>query len=634
MAWNDGLSDEQQLAAGHAGTNARLLAGPGTGKTHVIARHVVFLIAELGVDPAGIVVLTFTRAAAAELRERVAAELGCQKLPRISTLHAFALRQLLRNSPLIEALPKPLRIADDWEERYIVLEDIKRSLKLARIADARELFSRLASDWESLAADEPDWKPEPAFLGAWRGHRERYGYTLRAELVYQLKRAMEQIGDFRIEEPFTHLIVDEYQDLNKCDLAVIRCLVQRGVELFAAGDDDQSIYGFRKAFPEGIRDFPLEYPDAIDRPLEVCRRCDPEILGLGEFVASLDPNRIHKHTRAEEGRAGGVVRVARFRNQGLEAAGIADSCAYLIGEKDYRPDDILILLRSDWRGAFSEVLAAAMQARGVPVATESDVTAILEEEESRLLLAGLRLATRQDDDLAWRTVFQVRTGNRLGEGAIQAIDDLAAKKGSRFAAAMREISANPELLPRYGLRVQAEVAVLDGMIAACPEDVTALIEHAARELIDDDEMRARTVDTFTEARERSSAASLSELLVGLESVGEGQEQELERGAVNILTMHRAKGLTAKAVFVAAAEDEHIPGRQQGEHELGDERRLLYVSLTRAKHQLIVSYCQERTGRQMRLGRSHGSRRSLTRFLIDAPVHPIDGSDLRENLQDA
>ena len=100
MPWNEGLSSDQENAAGHVGSHARLLAGPGTGKTHVIARRILFLIEERGVDPNRIVVLTFTRAAAAELRERVTSEVGEDRVPRIATLHSFALRQLLRNSDL------------------------------------------------------------------------------------------------------------------------------------------------------------------------------------------------------------------------------------------------------------------------------------------------------------------------------------------------------------------------------------------------------------------------------------------------------------------------------------------------------------------------------------------------------
>ncbi len=141
MSWETDLIDEQKRAASHVGTHARLLAGPGTGKTLVLTRRIVYLIEEKGVNPEQILELTFTRAAAFQLRQRVAKELGDDKMPKISTLHSFALRQLLRNSSRITSLPQPLRIADDWEERHIILEDLKRILNLENIGEAKEFFT-------------------------------------------------------------------------------------------------------------------------------------------------------------------------------------------------------------------------------------------------------------------------------------------------------------------------------------------------------------------------------------------------------------------------------------------------------------------------------------------------------------
>jgi DNA helicase-2/ATP-dependent DNA helicase PcrA len=301
MPWNDSLLPDQEIAASYYGTHARLLAGPGTGKTLVLTRRIVFLVQEQDISPNEIIALTFTRAAAHELRQRIIAELGEDRLPRISTRYSFALRQLLRNSQRLVALPQPLRIADDWEERNIILEDIKAVLGFDRLKDVRELFTQLSSDWQSLAAEEGNFTPDPRFIGAWEEHRAIFGYTLRSELVYQLKRALEQISDFELEAPLQHLLVDEYQDLNQCDLAIINSIVNLGVELYVAGDDDQSIYGFRKAYPEGIRRFPRDYPDAIDLPIEICKRCDVEILNLAEFVVDLDTRRIRKGIRPEDG---------------------------------------------------------------------------------------------------------------------------------------------------------------------------------------------------------------------------------------------------------------------------------------------------------------------------------------------
>ncbi|MBI3781324.1 MAG: UvrD-helicase domain-containing protein, partial [candidate division NC10 bacterium] len=158
MAWDDDLTAEQQAAASHVGRHACLLAGPGTGKTLSLTRRVLYLLAEAGVQPRDVLVLTFTRAATAELRRRVESEQGNHPLgPTISTLHSFALRTILQD-PARTRLAQPLRIADDWEERQIIEEELKRILILPRVTEARDLLNQLSADWERLTADNVDWE--------------------------------------------------------------------------------------------------------------------------------------------------------------------------------------------------------------------------------------------------------------------------------------------------------------------------------------------------------------------------------------------------------------------------------------------------------------------------------------------
>ena len=146
-----------------------MLAGPGTGKTLALTRRVLFLIEEHGIFPSDILVLTFTRAAAAELRGRISGALNDhEELPQISTLHAFALRQLVRNSSVVERLPSPVRVADDWEERDVILEDLKSRLSYG-IDVVRDRFLQLSNDWDTLKADNPAWNEtfvDSTFLGA------------------------------------------------------------------------------------------------------------------------------------------------------------------------------------------------------------------------------------------------------------------------------------------------------------------------------------------------------------------------------------------------------------------------------------------------------------------------------------
>jgi hypothetical protein len=312
MPWDEGLSPEQATAASAPGPHTLPLSGPGTGKTRTITNRVAFLEQELSVSSEDILVLTFGRSAARELRQRLT-EMGIP-VPMVSTLHAFSLRQLLLNGAAPE-LPSPILIADDLDERQVIEEDLKTLLDRP-VRVVRKALRDLASDWETLNADTDDWEtshPDPRFLGALRQHRMIYGYTLRSELVYRVKRAFQERPDFEIEREFAHVIVDEYQDINRCELAVVQALADRGASLFVAGDDDQCIYSFRHAFPRGIREFATTYPDADEEELEGCHRCAREILRVARSVAMQDVEAEPKNLRPRDDAPEGTVEVLGFR---------------------------------------------------------------------------------------------------------------------------------------------------------------------------------------------------------------------------------------------------------------------------------------------------------------------------------
>jgi len=640
MSWEEGLFNDQRIAASHIGCHARLLAGPGTGKTLTLARRAAFLVSEQGVSYSQILALTFTRAAAFELRTRIANALEDQQneLPRVSTLHSFALRQLLRNSDHLDTIPRPLRVADDWEERNIILEDLKSILE-TNIKAIRERFHLLSSDWQTLEVDETDWEnrfSDPRFLGAWRQHRTIYGYTLRSELVYQLKRALEQTEEFILESNFSHLLVDEYQDLNRCDLAIISILKERGIEIFGAGDDDQSIYGFRFAHPEGIRRFTTDNIPSESLTLGTCVRCDRRIIDLSLFVANLDPARLDKPLQPRPDAEDGEIMILRFREQSFEALGIATICRYLIGNRGYVPNDILILMRSDRNRAFSNIVKNALEAQGIPVEIRAEETP-LDSKEGRIFFSFLRMITDRNDSLALRTLFMLRD-NRIGTECCSSLYRKSCERNDTFSMTAYRILDDPEIIPRLGRRIYEEIGFLQSVLEKhSPQfenlhdsseqiDLLEALNNLAEDVITDPNKRAETLRFLEPVITEEAITSHIDLLRILSSSLENMEQELDAESVNVMTMHKAKGLTAKAVIVIAAEDEYIPGRQLGDQE-GDERRLLYVSLSRARHFLAITYCERRTGQQTHTGRTSGrTRRTLSRFLKDAPINPINGSN--------
>ncbi len=632
MAWDTGLLPSQRIAASHIGSHARLLAGPGTGKTLTLSRRIVYLIKEKRIHPHYILALTFTRAAAHELRERVAQDLGTDaaSLPRVATLHSFSLRQLLKNAARVETLPRPLRIADDWEERQIILEDLRDILEVKKIKQVKDKLNELSANWETLTAEGENWEknyPDPKFLGAWRQHRDTYGYTLRSELVYQLKKAIERDTEFTLEQNFKYILVDEFQDLNLCDLAVVRDVSSQGAEVFGAGDDDQSIYGFRFAYPDGIREFGTYYTPFTPLELELCKRCDKKILRLGLFVAELDTKRKPKRLEPMPEAGEGEVHILQFNDQKQEANGIAQICRHLIQNQGVRPADILLLLRADTNGAFSTPLRQALEKQTLPVASRTEYVSPLDTREGRQLLAILHLAVNRRDHLAWRTLFKLRN-NSIGEVRLKSIYDFAVQKGMTFCDVVEFVANNPDSFPELTSLLPPERKAILELVDTCDQtlELPVLVSAVAEKVIENAGDRQVALDYLNNIVDSAGVKSLPDLLSALSTSLEDREPEVASDKINILTMHKAKGLTADAVFIVAAEDEYLPGNQKGEEKVGDERRLLYVSMTRAKHFLFLTQCVRRTGQQQYTGRGGGMpSRHLTRFLLDAPIKLEDGN---------
>jgi DNA helicase-2/ATP-dependent DNA helicase PcrA len=623
MAWYDTLSPEQRAAAAHYGVNVRLLAGPGTGKTRVLAAHAAYLIEEHGAQPDDILLLTFTRKAAANMRGGLLEVIGeGAELPDVRTLHSFSLRALL-DGGAHPVLPTPIRVADDYEERAIVRPDLKAALQLASVTQASKLLDRMSADWETLNADLTDLgqrQADPQFVAAWRDHRELYAYTLRAELVYQLKHALD-LDETHLKHPPRHVIVDEYQDLNPCDLAVVKRLVDGGAQLYCAGDDDQSIYGFRYAQPYAIR----HIEEYHGRPFEMaelheCWRCAPRVLTFGTFVVSQEVGRLDKHLLPKRQEPVGEVAILRFDDQFGEAAGVARLCRWLWDHEGLQPADMLVLLRSDYRHGFSDPLAEALAAAQIPASVAADPMALLNDGSPRLLLAVLRLIVNPDDHLAWRTALDLTDG--IGEATVRRLAGLARDGGLGFCTAIRAVHDDPTLIG-LGDRVRDACARVDALTAHAhagePADAYPLIERLAGAIIADRETRQEVLRLVREVTDEIGAVDLETVLTGM-ALGLGEnEQEHAADEVAIMTMHQAKGLTAEAVVVVAAEDEYLPGDAVGS-AVDDERRLLYVSLTRARHRLYITHCGRRLGRQAHTGSTPGrTRRTFSRFLRDADV---------------
>lgn len=608
MRWNEELSPEQVAACSVPIAHRCLLAGPGTGKTRVITHRVAWLGQERDVPASRILVLTFTRAAAAELRQRLVRDFGDEfGATRVSTIHAFALRQLVRNG-VVPGTQEPLVVADDYDEHEVIWPDLRDRLELEDIDAVKDALIEIAADYSTLGADDPDWARRhrhAELIAALDEHKRAFRYMLRSELVYRFYRAMVDIPEFDVER-FDHLLVDEYQDLTPLERRVISLLVGRGATLYAAGDDDQAIYGWRGSSPDGVREFEAEYGHGSYLRLEVCQRCDRDIVGFSQAVIVQDLGRTKKHLGPRSGAAQGSVLCRSFADQVEEAEGVAQACRGL-RDAGRDPGKILVLIRSR---PYAGPLLAAVAAH-LPVASTTDPYERFRSSDGRVVVLYLRLLRNEDDNLAWRELLRLRG---FGDQPVLALREEARMQAKTFVQLLNDVHrrGNETGIPRaasvakfvtYVLAhiediraaetgdVKRELESLVGTIAVADAEIVRLLMQAASEL---------AAETLAPVR----LTDLPNVLAGQRS---GIDDEVaEATGVRVMTMHNAKGLTADSVIIAGADHGVLHAHSDPQDD-PEEIRLVYVSATRARHELVVTFAGRRTGEQAYYA-GHGPQR--------------------------
>jgi DNA helicase-2/ATP-dependent DNA helicase PcrA len=616
--------EQKAILAHDRHRHARVLAGPGTGKSATLVALVDQLLE--GNPAPCIKLLTFTRAATAELAKKVS-EHPAAAAERPSTVHSFSISVLLRN-PGAGGFPEPLRIADDWEDNRIVLPTLSHRAGV-QVRKLGRLIREMAANWESLEpASDPrvDDADRARFLAAWAEHRQVYGYTLLAELPYQLRQALHDHPDLEGVD-FDLLIVDEYQDLNACDLEVLHLIAERGCAIIGAGDDDQSIYSFRRAAPEGIRRFAYDYPGCADYPLSITQRCGARIIEWASYVINGDLGRPRGRSplRAAEGSPPGEVALLAFDREGSEAHGVA-LLVQRLNRLHVPYDQILVLLRGDHNGAFSQPIKNELDALRIPYSDPDAVVRMLAEAQNRQMLAMFRLLANQRDSLAWATLLLLAPG--IGESFCDFIYELARGAHTQFGEALfNSFEANFPAAPRSAARVTELMRSVAEWIASTPLAAETpaegwghwMIAAAAGGMIPEPSAECASVlemlDSLVESQDFGRYLSQITPLAKDRALAESQ-------GVRIMTMGGAKGLTVRATIIVGLEEGIVP---RPDTDLGEERRLVYVAMTRAREFLYCTWARRRIGPTARAGapRVQG-RRNHTSFLRGGPVNSQDG----------
>lgn len=617
------FTEEQKAVVDHAlPGHGRVFAGPGTGKSATAVGLAERVLDQE--DPPRLRLLTFTRAATLEL----ARKLPVHGKAKPATIHSFAIATLLAN-PGSAPFPGPLRIPDEYEYEELIRPHLARRSGV-RVLRLDLLVREMAAKWESLNPEErPGVTPEERarFMGAYTEHRRTCGYTLLNELPELLRCALRDHPDLDGVN-YDLLIVDEYQDLNACELELLRRLADRGASVLAIGDDDQSIYSFRKAHAVGIRRFLGDYAGARDYMLSICQRLPRRIAQWAQHVIAGEPGRAARAIQCKPDAVDGIAGLLNFGSEITEARGVADVIEWLHRVKEVPLSEILVLSRTDRAGTFTRPIREELGRREIPVFDPSEIGRTLAEPQNRRLLAMLRLIVNCEDSLAWWTLLHLADG--IGRVFIDRIYERAVAEGRRFAEALEAVArAGFEGFPGAGRdrarrlygstvdlldRVEPPAGTPerkwgawilgDGVAAGLPAPTDAL-----RTLL------TKLDESYAEAEE-----GLGRYLAQIGPLS-GDLARSQSEGVRFMTMVGSKGLTVTATIVVGVDNDLIPRPGQ---DLSEERRLLYVAMTRAREYLVLTWANRRRGPGARAGRANPGRRTYCEFLRGGPVESEDG----------
>ena len=615
----DNLNPEQLQAVTLPSQHALILAGAGSGKTRVLTTRIAWLIQTGAVSPAGVLAVTFTNKAAREMLARISAMLPVSTRGMwIGTFHGLCNR-MLRAHHRDAGLPQSFQILDSQDQLALV----KRVLKSLNVDENR--FQPRQVQWFINDQKEEGLRPNEVPPG----HDEFSRRAREIYVAYDEQCRKEGVADFpelllrcyellqrnevlrtHYQARFRHVLVDEFQDTNRLQYRWLKLLAGHGNALFAVGDDDQSIYRFRGANVGNMADFEREFrvPNVIR--LEQNYRSHGNILNAANALISHNRRRLGKNlwTAAGEGER---LRVYEAQSDGYEANWIAEEVQAL-SRDGYARREIAVLYRSN---AQSRVLEHALFSARIPYRVYGGLR-FFERQEVKHALAYLRLLANPDDDTSFLRVVNF-PARGIGARSVEALQDAAQARGGSLWKAAAELGGKPGAA--VGAFVRLITALREGTHGLpLPEIVEHVIEasglvphyQAERDGADRVENLSELVNAAAAFAEDEGAAQfagdvsedgaarpdpLSAFLAhaALES-GEGQAAE-GADAVQLMTVHSAKGLEFHVVFISGLEEGLFPHEQSVTEDDGleEERRLMYVALTRARTRLYLSYAQSR-----------------------------------------
>ena len=606
----------------------KLVAGPGTGKTMTMEGRVSKLL-EDGIDARNILCCTFTKNAATDLKN---------KLSNINptTIHAHCFKILNGENDFLTTKNRSLRIIVFDFEKKVLLHDLKRCTNLDYYENERKLKA-FEAGWARGEKDEPGWPDSEEdqdfnkHLNNWLSFHHAILIGELVPLTYEFLKA-NPANAYR--RKYKYIIVDEYQDLNKVDQGIIKLFINNDTKLMVIGDADQSIYSFRYAHPEGMNNFEKNYSsyytkDEIIKPsLKICYRCPKLIVKLANNLIAENTDRPDEYNllRYDEN-SDGLIHIVQWDTEGEELQGISNYIKKITAKEENSQKKIFLLVPTNPYGnkIYEQLKRIEIDSNNLcnkkrNHEKEKAVTLLhlLNDREDRVSLRIWCSFNHQDGDNNYEPSYNCKEWNSL----TQKCKSASISPWQAISDRMHGITI-PAKIVRHFTKLELELNNLEELAGI------SLIDA----LFPDDEEWARSVrkNCLRINGENNNNVDKKILLRGLQDM-EKENISIIPGEINIMTLHKSKGLTADIVVIIGCAEGLIPNFNS-ENPIDEKRRLFYVGLTRTTETLILSSPHEISIEMQKTNNIDISRCSMSRFISEANkeniITPIRGEKFKQ-----
>jgi DNA helicase-2/ATP-dependent DNA helicase PcrA len=611
------LNSHQKEAVLHSQGPLIIFAGAGTGKTRVITYRIAYLLSS-GISPNSILAVTFTNKAAAEMKSRVvklAANSGSNVW--ISTFHSFCAYFLRMEASKIK-LNLDFLIYDFADQRNIIHDCIKE-LNI----DEKKFKPNSLVDKISRAKDELKSPQNLAIEAQENGSMFASTYAKVYEL-YQKKLVSSGALDFgdlimysvealqnnpqlleKYQERYKYIMVDEYQDTNRAQYVLIKLLSSKYKNLCVVGDDDQSVYSWRGADVNNILDFEKDYSDAKTIKLEQNYRSTPKILKAAYNVIKNNSARVEKQLWTQNEDVGEVSIIKAF-NENDESARVASLILNGSESGKFNLSDCAVFYRTN---AQSRVFEDAFRRSGIPYSVIGTLR-FYDRQEIKNIMAYLKLIHNHNDFVSFKRVVNVPT-RKIGKISMEALENFANKNNLSAWDAISKIDENTGITSRATAALKAFKHFIEDLTlqkdSSSVKDITQKIITSSgylKELENENTLEATAkienikelISAIDDFENRSPDKSLSGYLTQIALISDIDALDESKGKVTLMTLHLAKGMEYKNVFLCGLEEGLFPIGEAAYNaeEVEEERRLMYVGMTRAKQCLYLCWATERT----------------------------------------